>query len=199
MTQGLAPLVGAGGDNAPGVGESWTNVGKDAISYDEWKDGNPVKAAGQNAFDVLGAIIGGRGVNNAARAPESAVTQGALERAVPVAPVTSFAAKTDFTAADIDVVAAHLGRMDPFEPNDAMISRIRDAISQGKPLSDTQVNFMRHELTENSLMKQGMAYEAAHAEALTTHPPGKNYDLDLIQENPLFGRWWKQMNGLLPK
>ncbi|SLB27399.1 Uncharacterised protein [Mycobacteroides abscessus subsp. massiliense] len=199
MTQGLAPLVGAGGDNAPGVGESWTNVGKDAISYDEWKDGNPVKAAGQNAFDVLGAIIGGRGVNNAARAPESAVTRGALERAVPVAPVTSFASKTDFTAADIDVVAAHLGRMDPFEPNDAMISRIRDAISQGKPLSDTQVNFMRHELTENSLMKQGMAYEAAHAEALTTHPPGKNYDLDLIQENPLFGRWWKQMNGLLPK
>ncbi|WP_235631047.1 hypothetical protein [Mycobacteroides abscessus] len=199
MTQGLAPLVGAGGDNAPGVGESWTNVGKDAISYDEWKDGNPVKAAGQNAFDVLGAIIGGRGINNAARAPESAVTQGALERAVPVAPVTSFAAKTDFTAADIDVVAAHLGSMDPFEPNDAMISRIRDAISQGKPLNDTQVNFMRHELTENSLMKQGMAYEAAHAEALTTHPPGKNYDLDLIQENPLFGRWWKQMNGLLPK
>nr|WP_234804233.1 hypothetical protein [Mycobacteroides abscessus] len=199
MTQGLAPLVGAGGDNAPGVGESWTNVGKDAISYNEWKDGNPVKAAGQNAFDVLGAIIGGRGINNAARAPESAVTQGALERAVPVAPVTSFAAKTDFTAADIDVVAAHLGSMDPFEPNDAMISRIRDAISQGKPLNDTQVNFMRHELTENSLMKQGMAYEAAHAEALTTHPPGKNYDLDLIQENPLFGRWWKQMNGLLPK
>lgn len=199
MVQGLAPLVGAGGNNAPGVGESWANVGKDAISYDEWKDGNPVQAAGQNAFDVLGAIIGGRGINNAARAPERAATQGALERTVPASPVASFATKTDFTAADIDGVAAHLGRMDPFEPNDAMISRIRDAISRGKPLSDTQVNFMRHELTENSLMKQGMAYEAAHAEALTTHPPGKNYDLDLIQENPLFGRWWKQMNGLLPK
>ncbi|WP_458788637.1 hypothetical protein [Mycobacteroides chelonae] len=199
MAQGLAPLVGAGGDNAPGVGQSWTNVGKDAISYDEWKDGNPVKAAGQNAFDVLGAMIGGRGINNAARAPERAVTEGAVERAVPVSPVTSFATKTEFTSADIDGVAAHLGRMDPFEPNDAMISRIRDAISQGKPLSDTQVNFMRHELTENSLMKQGMDYESAHTKALTTHPPGKNYDLDLIQENPLFGRWWKQMNGLLPE
>lgn len=115
-----------------------------------------------------------------------------------ISPVTSFATKADFTAVDIDNVAAHLSRMDPFEPNDAMISRIRDAISQGAPLSDTQVNFMRHELTENGLMKQGMDYEAAHAEALMTHPPGKNYDLDLIQENPLFGRWWKQMNGLLP-
>lgn len=83
---GLAPLVGAGGDNAPGVGESWKNVGKDAISYEEWTKGNPAKAAGQNAFDALSIIAGGRGIANALRATERLVPERGgpvVERATP--------------------------------------------------------------------------------------------------------------------
>ncbi len=44
-----------------------------------------------------------------------------------------------------------------------------------------------------------MGYEEAHAEALQTHPPGKNYDPDVIDQEPLFGPWWRKMNGLGPR
>jgi hypothetical protein len=44
-----------------------------------------------------------------------------------------------------------------------------------------------------------MGYDDAHAEALKTHPPGKNYDPDAIDLEPLFGPWWRKMNGLGPR
>lgn len=129
MAQGLAPLVGAGGDNAPGVGESWTNVGKDAISYDEWKDGNPVQAAGQNAFDVLGAMIGGRGINNAARAPERAVTQGATEAAIP--------AKAP--EAVVPSVPKPIGQWGPSNETFGGFSKAYQEAMTGRPISDAYV------------------------------------------------------------
>ena len=63
-------------------------------------------------------------------------------------------------------------------------------------VSQHLVNFMNHELTEAGLMSGGMSYEEAHAVALGTHPPGQNYDVDLIKEYDEFGPWWHKQNGL---
>jgi hypothetical protein len=51
MVGGMAPLVGLGGDHAPGVGESWKNLGKGITHWDEWKT-NPAEAAGKSTFDI---------------------------------------------------------------------------------------------------------------------------------------------------
>jgi len=45
-------------------------------------------------------------------------------------------------------------------------------------------------------MDGGMEYPAAHAKALKTHPPGHNYDVDVIDRFEEFGLWWRKMNGL---
>jgi hypothetical protein len=104
-----------------------------------------------------------------------------------------------FTAADLTVVTDHLSKLDPFGANDAMLQRIGSALENGSPLTEAQTNFMRHELRETELMNAGMSYEDAHAAALETHPPGRNYDPDLIDEYPEFGPWWRKMNGLGPR
>lgn len=105
----------------------------------------------------------------------------------------------EYTQADVDRVAEHLGKLDHFGANDEMIQRIRDKIAAGEALSEAQENFMKHELTEAGLMADGMSYEQAHEKALETHPPGKNYDPDVIDKYPEFGPWWRKQNGLPPR
>ena len=104
-----------------------------------------------------------------------------------------------YSVGDIDTVATHLSGEFQSPANDQMISRIRDAISRGAPLTSSQENFMKHELTEARLMKGGISYEDAHQEALSTHPPGKNYDVDIIDGDDSFGMWWREQNGLPPR
>lgn len=104
-----------------------------------------------------------------------------------------------YVASDVDNVAAHLSTLDHFEANDVMIARIRSALAEGRPLSEGQQNFMLHETREAELMRGGMGYEAAHDEALTVHPPGRNYDPDVIDQFEEFGPWWREMNGLDPR
>lgn len=104
-----------------------------------------------------------------------------------------------YTGADVSRVADHLSTLDHFEANDVMIVRIRAAIDEGRPLTDGQTNFMRHELRESELMSRGIQYEEAHAEALKTHPPGRNYDPDVIDQSDFFGPWWRRMNRLEPR
>ncbi|MGZ3143072.1 LamG-like jellyroll fold domain-containing protein [Lentzea chajnantorensis] len=103
------------------------------------------------------------------------------------------------TLTDLDEVAAHLGKLDHSPSNDLMIGRIRGNLQAGRPLPQSQTNFMRHELTESGLMQQGMKYEDAHELALKTHDPGKNYDVDIIDNDPSFGPWWRKQNGLPPR
>lgn len=82
LAEGVAPLVGAGGDGAPGVGDSWKNVGKDAVSWDEWAKHNYGRAAGQNAFDVLSVLVGGRGITEATRFPKAMPIEAAAKPVV---------------------------------------------------------------------------------------------------------------------
>jgi hypothetical protein len=106
-----------------------------------------------------------------------------------------------YTADHLARVTDHLARseLDPFRANDIMLERIERAISRGRPLTESQVYFMRHELLEAELMDGRMDYPAAHAEALKTHPPGRNYDVDVIDRFEEFGLWWRKMNGLGPR
>jgi hypothetical protein len=55
---GLRPLVGAGGEGAPGVVESWKHLGKETVHWDLWKE-DPAEAAGRSVFDVGSAIVPG--------------------------------------------------------------------------------------------------------------------------------------------
>lgn len=58
MVGGMAPLVGLGGDGAPGVGQAWKELGKGTIHWDEWSK-NPAEAAGKSAFDVATLLVPG--------------------------------------------------------------------------------------------------------------------------------------------
>ncbi|WP_322778628.1 hypothetical protein [Frankia sp. Cas4] len=106
-----------------------------------------------------------------------------------------------YSAGEVVRVTQHLARpgLDPFAANDVMLQRIGQAIENGQPLSAGQANFMRHEWTEADPLDQGMPYEQAHDQALTVHPPGRNYDPDVIDQFPEFGPWWRNMNGLGPR
>jgi len=109
------------------------------------------------------------------------------------------AATPEYTQADVDRAAQQLDRLDHSDANDEMLQRIRDALAEGRQLTEGQENFLKHELTEAELMDKGLSYEDAHEQALQTHPPGRNYDPDVIDKYPEFGPWWRKMNGLPPR
>ena len=123
---------------------------------------------------------------------------------VAVAATTVLVHNTDgysptFTQGDVDRVTQHLSRLDHFGANDVMLQRISEAIGSGQPLTEGQTNFMLHETTLADLMDGGMSYEDAHEQALGMHPPGRNYDPDVIDQFEEFGPWWRKMNGLGPR
>lgn len=56
--KGALPLVGLGGEHAPGFGESWKRLGKDLVHWDEW-DKNPAEAAGRSVIDIATLALPG--------------------------------------------------------------------------------------------------------------------------------------------
>jgi hypothetical protein len=71
MVQGEAPLVGLGGDNAPGVMESWKTLGKGITHWDDWSK-NPAEAAGKTAFDVATLALPGGPLSKVGKAGRTA-------------------------------------------------------------------------------------------------------------------------------
>ncbi|MDP0396731.1 DNA/RNA non-specific endonuclease [Tsukamurella strandjordii] len=55
--KGMAPLVGLGGDGAPGVGESWGAVGKAFIAKDDFDRGDTAYASGKVVGNVLQTLV----------------------------------------------------------------------------------------------------------------------------------------------
>ena len=105
LLHGMAPLVGLGDDHAPSVAQSWKDVGKNAVHWDEWKT-NPAEAAGKSTFDLATLLIpgggeaaaaakGGRAAADAAEAAsaasraESAATRALEDAPKPHAPAPS--------------------------------------------------------------------------------------------------------------
>ena len=56
--KGALPLVGLGGEGAPGWQESWKDLGKGIVHWDEWSK-NPAEAAGRSVFDVATLALPG--------------------------------------------------------------------------------------------------------------------------------------------
>ncbi|SEF27074.1 hypothetical protein SAMN05421837_103620 [Amycolatopsis pretoriensis] len=171
---------------------------KEMVAWDDWANGHGDRALGKITGNMLlgfTAFGAGKLLKERARGHEPDSERGLPgESGTPDVP-------TSFAPTDVSKVKDHLSRpgLDHFGPNDVMLDRIGKALAEGKPLSEAQTNFMRHESLEAKLMDGGMGYEEAHAEALQTHPPGKNYDPDVIDQEPLFGPWWRKMNGLGPR
>jgi hypothetical protein len=84
MIHGMAPLVGLGGDHAPGVGQAWKDLGKNAVHWDEWKT-NPAEAAGKSTFDIASLFVPGGG-EGAAAAKGARAAADAAEAAAKTAP-----------------------------------------------------------------------------------------------------------------
>jgi hypothetical protein len=122
------------------------------------------------------------------------------EGAEPRGEAPNVSAATHYNVADVDAVALHLDRLDHSPANDMMLVRIRERLTAGEELTEGQRNFMRHETAEKALMDSGMTYDQAHERALETHPPGKNYDPEVIDEYAhLFNNWWRKQWGLEPR
>jgi hypothetical protein len=120
-----------------------------------------------------------------------------LDDLVPDSGEYAEADRPELTDAHVDAVEQHLARLDHSPANDAMTSRIREAIGEGRLLTEGERNFMTHELTEAELMDGGMPYEEAHGLAGQTHPPMKNYDPEVIEQFPeLFNNNWRRTWGL---
>ncbi|MCV7227130.1 NAD(+)--arginine ADP-ribosyltransferase [Mycolicibacterium komossense] len=71
--EGVAPLVGLGGEGAPGVLDLWKQVGKDVSHWDMWST-NPAEALGRTVTDVGSFFIPGGAeakVANATKALEN--------------------------------------------------------------------------------------------------------------------------------
>ncbi|MDT5254891.1 MAG: hypothetical protein QOE52_3457, partial [Mycobacterium sp.] len=84
MLGGMAPLVGLGGEHAPGVAQAWKDLGKNAVHWDEWKT-NPAEAAGKSTFDIATLFVPGGGEAAAAAKGARAAVDGA-EAAARAAP-----------------------------------------------------------------------------------------------------------------
>ncbi|HTZ16442.1 MAG TPA: NAD(+)--arginine ADP-ribosyltransferase [Mycobacterium sp.] len=84
MIGGIAPLVGLGGDDAPGVGQAWKDLGKNLVHWDEWKT-NPAEAAGKSTFDIASLFVPGGG-EGAAAAKGARAAVDATEAAAKTAP-----------------------------------------------------------------------------------------------------------------
>ena len=84
MIGGMAPLVGLGGDHAPGVAQAWKDLGKNAVHWDEWQT-NPAEAAGKSTFDIASLFVPGGG-EGAAAAKGARAAADAAEAAAKTAP-----------------------------------------------------------------------------------------------------------------
>lgn len=90
-------------------------------------------------------------------------TLGSISKKIPKArPV----AKTDINAKGIKKIKSHLAKMDPDKANEVMIKRLEKIASGELKPTKTDLRFYTHELREQKLMKMGMTYEEAHAQAL---------------------------------
>lgn len=78
-----------------------------------------------------------------------------------------------------------------FEPNNAMMRKIEEMLSNNQELTGAYKDFYEHELTESTLMKQGYGYNDAHNMALEIHnvQPQALYSPEIVQE---FSKWFNK-------
>lgn len=102
----------------------------------------------------------------------------------------------------INKVENHLAQFGDFEPNAAMIERLKTAHAAGESVSGADAVFYTHELAESTMMGRGVSYEVAHPAALTKYEvsPFSVYHPDVIAAYPeMFGPGWFKFWGITMK
>jgi len=105
------------------------------------------------------------------------------------------------TEKGMQLLEANLARpeFEAFAGNDAMLVRLRSAMSAGERVTGADANFYLHEISEGTFRAQGIGYDAAHAAALQKYgvSPYSVYHPDVIQTMPSqFGNAWRAFWGL---
>lgn len=100
------------------------------------------------------------------------------------------------TSKGVNIVRNHVAQFE-FAPNDAMVSRLENAI--GRRVTGADAHYYLHELSEATMMGRGLSYEAAHAGALQKYAasPFSLYHPDVIRQFPqLFNSNWRAFWGI---
>lgn len=80
-----------------------------------------------------------------------------------------------------------------------MIKRLETAMKNGDKITGADSSFYMHEISENTMMKNGMNYDTAHSLALKKYDvsPFSVYHPDVISEfSSSFGPAWKKFWGI---
>jgi hypothetical protein len=92
------------------------------------------------------------------------------------------------------MVENHLAQFGSVPQNTAMVSRLRNALASGSPVTGADASFYLHELSEATMMGRGMSYEAAHGAALAKYgvSPFSVYAPEVVTANPTAfnGNWY---------
>jgi filamentous hemagglutinin len=101
----------------------------------------------------------------------------------------------------LDLVASHLSQFEDDVANAGMLGRLQSAPAKGQSVTGADANFYLHEISESTLMRQGLSYDAAHAAAIAKYDvsPFELYAPEVIDANPtLFNNAWRRVAGLPP-
>jgi len=96
-------------------------------------------------------------------------------------------------------VESHLAGFGSYEPNQAMVARLRSAMESGLRVTGADASFYMHELSESTLMGRGFAYEVAHPAALAKYgvSPYSVYHPEVIAKySQEFGTPWRDFWGM---
>lgn len=101
----------------------------------------------------------------------------------------------------LDLVSSHLSQFGDDAANTGMLERLQSAFASGQTASGADANFYLHEISEATMMSQGLTYDAAHAAAIAKYgvSPFNLYAPAVIDANPtLFNNAWRAAAGLPP-
>lgn len=95
---------------------------------------------------------------------------------------------------------SHLEQFGFVPENDLMVSRLRTALAEGRPIDGADASFYIHELSESTMMGRGLDYSDAHHGALSKYQvfPCSVYHPDVINAaepgsfNPNWLKFWGQ-------
>jgi hypothetical protein len=94
-------------------------------------------------------------------------------------------------------VEQHLAEFGYWEINEVMLTRIRNALATGTPLTEADAVFYTHELAESQYMSSGMTYEDAHLAAFGKYDvsPFSVYPPEVVEQfktelSPGYTNFW---------
>jgi filamentous hemagglutinin len=99
----------------------------------------------------------------------------------------------------LGIVSSHLSQFGDDAANAGMLQRLQNAFASGQSVTGADANFYLHELSDSTMMAQGMSDDAAHTAALVKYgvSPFSLYAPQVIEANPeLFNNAWRAAAGL---